>query len=114
MTVFRVEAPGAQQAARNFQDFPALFARFAAANLHRLGGRVRYFCKVELEDTRTTGALERSFVVRPLRNPAAVGIVIYPTAKHAIFVRRGTRPHWAPIAPLKRWAAVKLGDPNAA
>jgi len=114
MTTVRVEASGAEGAARAFQEFPALFARFAAANLARLGTRVRHFCKVELEDTRTTGALERSFVVRPLRNPSGVGIVVYPTAKHAIFVRRGTRPHWAPIAPLKRWAAIKLGDPDAA
>jgi hypothetical protein len=31
-----------------------------------------------------------------------------------MFVRMGTRPHWAPIGPLKRWAAVKLGDEKAA
>ena len=33
---------------------------------------------------------------------------------YRMFVRMGTRPHWAPIGPLKRWAAVKLGDENAA
>ena len=36
-----------------------------------------------------------------------------PDAKHAIFVLEGTRPHWAPIAPLKAWARRQLGDPQA-
>lgn len=30
-------------------------------------------------------------------------------AKHAIFVHDGTKPHWAPIAPLRRWVVKKLG-----
>ena len=29
-------------------------------------------------------------------------------------VEYGTRPHWAPIAPLKHWAARVLGDESAA
>ena len=39
---------------------------------------------------------------------------MYPTAHHRMFVWMGTRPHWAPIGPLKRWAAVKLNDEDAA
>lgn len=29
-------------------------------------------------------------------------------------VEHGSRPHWAPIGPLKAWAAKKLGDERAA
>ena len=35
-------------------------------------------------------------------------------APYAQAVDEGSRPHWAPIAPLKRWAARKLGDERAA
>jgi hypothetical protein len=35
-------------------------------------------------------------------------------APHAPYVEYGTVPHWAPIAPLKRWARRVLGDEGAA
>jgi hypothetical protein len=77
-----------------------------------LGKYARMLCKVELDDVRYTGALEKSFTV-------AIGYhdmsaKVYPTASHAIYVRTGTRPHWAPIGPLKPWAAAKLGDERLA
>ena len=80
--------------------------------LTNLGEYAKMLCRVELEDVRYTGALERSFVVESDRGKMTV--TVYPTAAHRMFVRMGTRPHWAPIGPLKRWAAVKLGDENAA
>jgi hypothetical protein len=33
---------------------------------------------------------------------------------HAPFVEGGTEPHWPPIEPLKEWAALVLGDEDAA
>jgi len=35
-------------------------------------------------------------------------------AGHAPFVEFGTDPHWPPIKPLKDWAALVLGDEDAA
>ena len=35
-------------------------------------------------------------------------------APYAVFVEEGTKPHWAPIAPLKLWARRVLGDEQAA
>lgn len=29
--------------------------------------------------------------------------------KYAVFVEKGTRPHMPPVAPLERWARIKLG-----
>jgi hypothetical protein len=43
------------------------------------------------------------------------GIVgVGPGAPHGICVEGGTKPHWAPIAPLKLWARRILGDEKAA
>jgi len=36
--------------------------------------------------------------------------IVWSKQKYGIFVELGTRPHWAPIEPLKRWAQLKLGD----
>lgn len=68
----------------------------------------KFLCKEELDDVRYTGALESSFVTEP--EPHKLRVLVYPTAEHAMYVRMGTRPHWAPIGPLKLWAAAKLGD----
>jgi hypothetical protein len=37
-----------------------------------------------------------------------------PAASYALFVHEGTRPHWVPIAALKKWAAKVLGNENLA
>ena len=29
-------------------------------------------------------------------------------AKHAIFVHEGTKPHWAPVKPIRQWVRKKL------
>ena len=82
-----------------------------AINFDVLGKRVVYLMRKELEDVRYTGALEKS--VGHEVSMWKMQVVIKPTAKHTPYIYHGTRPHWAPIAPLKKWAAVKLGDARA-
>lgn len=36
------------------------------------------------------------------------------TATYVDYVEKGTRPHWAPIGPLKLWAIRKFGDERIA
>jgi HK97 gp10 family phage protein len=36
--------------------------------------------------------------------------IVWSKKNYGIFVELGTRPHWAPIEPLKRWAQLKLGN----
>lgn len=36
------------------------------------------------------------------------------SAEYAKYVEEGTRPHWPPIDPLKRWARRVLGEESAA
>ena len=62
-----------------------------------------------------TGLLRNSIQseVHGARTTQVRGVVASPLA-YAIPVERGSRPHWAPIAPLKLWARRKLGDERAA
>lgn len=112
MIDFDVQTEGLDELIRNLAETARGFRRIVLVRLKELGDFVAYLCRVELEEIRYTGALESSFVVEA--NPATMQVSVYPTAKHRMFVRMGTRPHWAPIGPLKRWAAVKLGDEDAA
>jgi hypothetical protein len=47
-------------------------------------------------------------------HPEFNGIVVGFDAPHAEFVEFGSRPHWAPIGPLKEWARRKLGNEKLA
>ena len=90
----------------------ASIRKITLQNMANLGEFTRLLCRIELEDTRYTGAMIESFIVE--LNVPDLSAAIFPTASHSIFVRTGTRPHWAPIGPLKRWAAAKLGDEQLA
>ena len=94
------------------QDAVGSFRKIIVRRLGELGEFVVYLCRIELTDVRYTGALEASFVVEV--DSATLKAQIYPQAKHAMYVRMGTKPHWAPIGPLKLWAAAKLGDEKLA
>ncbi|MCH9674534.1 MAG: hypothetical protein K0U93_24055 [Gammaproteobacteria bacterium] len=39
---------------------------------------------------------------------------VMSAAPYIVPLEEGSRPHWAPIAPLKRWARIKLGDERIA
>lgn len=85
--------------------------RIVDSEFRILGAETMRMCRAELEDVRYTGKLERSFVAEI--DSAAKTLYVYPTAKHRMFVRMGTRPHWAPSAPIRAWATWKLGDESA-
>lgn len=55
-----------------------------------------------------TGAMRRSFLVSPTPD----GAVVENTAPQAVWMEYGTRPHWAPIAPLLAWATRKARGGN--
>ncbi len=91
---------------------PELIVTVTVKALGGLGDKARDMAKFELADVRYTGALESSFVVQT--DIAKLETNIFPTAQHALFIRDGTKPHWAPIGPLRAWAAAKLGNANLA
>lgn len=56
------------------------------------------------------GDLKGSVQTNVKRQGLRVEMQVGPDAPHVPYVQRGTRPHWAPIKPLKAWAKRKLGD----
>ncbi|MFH1745561.1 MAG: hypothetical protein ABIG44_00820 [Planctomycetota bacterium] len=108
----KVKTVGLDELMDALDGFPQMYESIVTGNLMTLGGRIAYFCRVELEDAKYTGQLERSFVSEI--DPHGPSVKVYPTAAHSMFVRMGTRPHWAPIGPLKAWARWKLGDEKLA
>lgn len=56
------------------------------------------------------GDLKGSVTTDTERTGRTVTMKVGPDAEHAVYVLKGTRPHWAPIAPLREWARLKLGD----
>ena len=107
-----VKTVGLDELTASLDGFPQMYEQVVTGNLMTLGGRICYFCRMELRDAKYTGKMERSFVSEiDAKGPS---VKVYPTAKHSMFVRMGTAPHWAPIGPLKAWAKWKLGDEKLA
>lgn len=107
-----VKVEGLQELINRLLGAQPIVRKVAGGQLHILGGKTKEFARDELADVRYTGALDNSFVVET--NTTLLETQIFPTAEHSMFVRKGTRSHWAPIGPLKLWAAVKLGDADLA
>jgi len=110
--MFYVDASELEALGEHFVSLEDTIRGIIYDNIKDLTELARDLSKAELEDVRYTGALENSLTVTVSKSNL-MGAA-YPTAAHAIYVRTGTRPHWAPIGPLKRWAAAKLGDEKAA
>ena len=65
--------------------------------------------KIVSEQITFQGGLQQSVFARvqsPFKGIVSVG------KKYGIFVEKGTRPHWPPIAPIEKWARIKLGRPG--
>jgi hypothetical protein len=107
-----IRTEGLKELIGGLEGAEKLYKSIVTGNLMALGGRIVYFCQRELQDVKYTGKLERSLSSHV--DASGPRLTVGPTAPHSIFVRMGTRPHWAPIAPLKRWAKWKLGDESAA
>lgn len=57
---------------------------------------------------QNTGSLRRSIHDRIVMTGRLKGIVNVGE-RYGLFVEVGTRPHWPPVAPLEKWARLKLG-----
>lgn len=58
----------------------------------------------------TTGMLRKS-TTHTFHNKLEVSVG--PTAKHAIFVENGTKPHWTSVKNLEKWANLRGINPYA-
>ena len=110
MITYRVQ--GIEPLVKRMQAAPDKWKEFTQANFDTLGRRVAYLMRQELKSVKYTGATEQS--VTHAVDVGNMRVSIYPQTPQSLWIRTGTRPHWAPIEPLKRWAAVKLGSEKAA
>jgi len=76
----------------------------------------RYIGKViDNKGINTEGDLKGSVTSSLDRDAGFFELEIGPSVHYAPYVQYGTRPHWAPIEPLKRWVRKKFGgDDDAA
>jgi len=91
-----------------------VFADLLEKNLRTLGIMVAAKMRRVLEPVKYTGETARSISSEYIITGTDFRLTVGPTTPHALYIRTGTKPHWVPIAPLKRWAYWKLGDEDAA
>jgi hypothetical protein len=97
-----------------YRRAPLVLSDLIEKNFRALGIVIAAKMRRVLLPVKYTGAMERSVSSAFEFTPPRFKLEVGPTAPHALIVRTGTRPHWAPIRALKRWAARKLGDEKAA
>lgn len=56
----------------------------------------------------STGDLRKRIHVEQGHRAGIISTVVKPGVHYAVFVHEGTRPHWAPLAPLETWVRRKL------
>lgn len=104
----------AEQLVARLNDAPRTTADLIEKNLRTVGGGIGRAMRKVLAPVKYRGTLERSVSTEYSAAHPYYTIKVGPTAPHAKAVRTGSRPHWAPIGPLKEWARWKLGDESAA
>ena len=67
---------------------------------------VEYLRKENINDT---GYLQKSITSEVRREAYRILGITGTNMRYAIFVHQGTRPHWPPIKPIKKWVIHKLG-----
>ena len=110
----QIETPNIDVIAARFRRAPRVAGDYIEKNLRTIGGLLVRQMRLDLKPVKYTGATERSVSTEYTAQPPIYQITVGPTAKQREVVRTGSKPHWAPIGPLKRWARWKLGDERAA
>lgn len=109
-----IEMRGMEAVTERFERAPRTADSYITKNLITLGGKLQSVMRRVLKPVKFKGRMEQSVGWGIQKEPPIYTLTVGPTAAHRVFVRFGTRPHWAPIGPLKEWAKVKLGSENAA
>jgi hypothetical protein len=113
VTTISIRVVGAEPIADRFSRAPEFMGEIFEANFVTLGKETATIMRDQLRVKNYTGHLERS-VTYEVQGGQQPYVAIGPDAEHGVWVKEGTNPHWAPIEPLKRWAAWKLGDERLA
>lgn len=63
---------------------------------------------LDRENVNVEGDLKKSINEQVERFVNEFQLRVGPNMQHGIFVHEGTRPHWAPIGPIRNWVRKKL------
>lgn len=99
---------------QRFAQAPRVLSDMVEKNFRALGRVLSAKMRREMEPMRYTGETQNSVSSELAITGTRWQLKVGPTGKIASIMRTGSRPHWAPIEPLKRWAQWKLGDAGAA
>ena len=89
------------------------------ANMGQAGGMVEPLLRTALNrsaiDIKETAKSEAPVAFGKLKGSIKHDVkkyeaMVWASEKYAPFVEYGTKPHFPPIAPLERWAQLKLGN----
>ena len=85
-------------------------AQAVEAELERVGQEIvrDIVLRIEQEGLEMDGTLKKSVTYRVWREAERYLLEVGAYARHAPFIKLGTRPHWAPIEPLRYWVRKKL------
>ncbi len=111
---WEIKADNLEVIGTRYERAPRTVADVVEKNLRSVALKIMAVERRVMEVVKYRGTLARSVSAEYTATPPTYKMAIGPTAKHALIVRTGTRPHWVPIGPLKEWAKWKLGDEGAA
>jgi HK97 gp10 family phage protein len=108
--MIRVKVEGLNELIENMGTTKTMVKPLIAGTLNQVATRIKY-------DARNTAPIAfgklKGGISHTVKKSSLEGIV-WSKEKYGVFVERGTRPHFPPIEPLKRWSALKLGNANLA
>jgi hypothetical protein len=111
---FAYKFRGLDEEIERFRRAPRVTEDMVEKNVRTLGKMLSAKMRSTLKPVKYTGGLAASVSSWVIISGTRWQLTVGPTAFNKDFVKDGTKPHWAPIEPLKKWAAWKLGDANAA
>lgn len=106
---FNIEVRGLKEFQKDIGRFPTEakveFQKAMIVSTSKLKGDVQG--NITSKGISNTGQLRRSVsVIKAHFDKGIVGV----GERYGLYVERGTRPHFPPVAPLERWAQTKLGQ----
>jgi hypothetical protein len=108
--MIRVKVEGLTELIENMGATRTMVKPLIAGTLNQVATQIKY-------DARNIAPIAfgklKGGISHTVKKSSLEGIV-WSKEKYGVFVERGTRPHFPPIEPLKRWSALKLGNPNLA
>jgi len=64
---------------------------------------------LDRRDVNVTGDLRKSITHEVSRELNSIRLQVGTNLSYAVFVHEGTKPHWPPKAPIRKWVIKKLG-----